>query len=99
MSIAMNRWLPLAGFAILVGGPIAFSYPFLAAWHRSGIYVNPFSAWLFIDLFVALIIGCLGFALLRFRLSTKVLMLLFYIPSMSVALFAWSYIWCPLCDF
>jgi len=99
MTIDGNRWLPLAGLAILVGGPIAFSYPFLAAWNHSGISANPFDAWLYVDLLVALIIGCTGLALLRFRVSTKALMLLFYIPTMSAVLLAWSFIWCPLCDF
>jgi hypothetical protein len=99
MNIVRNRWLPLAGLATLIAGPIMFSYPFLAAWNRSGIYVNPYAPWMFVDLFVALMIGCLGFVPLRFRMSTKVLMLVFYIPAMSVVLLVWSYLWCPLCDF
>lgn len=99
MEICRFRWLPLAGVVILVAGPIVFSYPFLAVWNQSGISDNPLGAWLFADLFAALIVGCLGFVPLRFRISTKLLMVAFYIPVMSFVLFAWSYIWCALCDF
>ncbi|MFA5964870.1 MAG: hypothetical protein WC804_12700 [Sphingomonas sp.] len=98
MDTVRFRWSALAGLATLIVGPISFSYPFLVAWNHAGIGTS-LSAWLLLDLAVALLIGCSGFWPLRFRGSTKGLMLLFYVPTMAFALFAWPYAWCTLCDF
>jgi hypothetical protein len=99
MDTVRFRWPALWGVTAIVAGPIVFSYPFLVAWYHAGVGTNPLGAWLLVDLAVALLIGCSGFVPLRFRGSTKALMLLFYIPAMASILIAWSYAWCPLCDF
>lgn len=99
MRTSRSRYAPILGTVILFVGPILLSYPFLAVWGRSGNYGNPFSAWLYPVLLLSLVAGCTGFMMLRLRTSTKLLMLLFYIPTAAIALFAWSYSWGSLCDF
>lgn len=86
MRVAARTWLSIAGFVVLAAGPIAFSYPFLLAWNHGGVSVNPYSVWMPVDLFVALLIGCTGFIPLRFRISTKILMLIFYVPAVAFSL-------------
>lgn len=98
MRTSRSLYAPVLGIIIILAGPILLSYPFLMAWGRLGNYGNPFSAWLYPVLLLALVAGCTGFILLRFRTSTKLLMLLFYIPTAAVALLIWSYAWCSLCD-
>lgn len=93
------RYSPVIGTAILFAGPILLSYPFLAAWGRAGNDGSSLSVWLYPVLLLSLVAGCTGFMILRFRTSTKLLMLLFYIPATALALFAWSYSWCGFCDF
>ncbi|MET3723075.1 hypothetical protein [Sphingomonas trueperi] len=99
MNMSRARYAPALGTAILFAGPPLLSYPFLAAWGQAGNYGNPFSVWLYPVLLLSMVAGCTDFMMLRFRTSTKLLMLLFYIPSVAIALFAWSYSWCSLCDF
>lgn len=99
MNISRARYAPVIGAAILFAGPILLSYPFLAAWGRSGSYGHELDVWLFPVLLMSLVAGCSGFTLMRLRTSTKLLMALFYVPAAAFALFAWSYSWCGLCDF
>ncbi|GEM_PF-4024127 len=99
MNISCNRYAPAIGTAILFAGPFLLSYPFLAAWGRTSSYVNSLNVWLFPVLVLSLVVGCTGFFMIQFRTSTKLLMLLFYVPATALTLFAWSYSWCRLCDF
>jgi len=98
MKVSPARYAPMIGTAILFAGPILLSYPFLAAWNGAASYPNPLSPWLYPVLLLSLVAGCTGFLLLRQRTSTKLLMLLFYVPAAVFALFVWSYSWCRLCD-
>ena len=99
MGITRIRCAPVFGTAILFVGPFLLSSPFLAAWNRAGGYQNPLAPWLHPILLLSLIAGCAGFFLLRQRTSTKLLMLMFYVPVAGISLLAWAYLWCPLCDF
>lgn len=99
MKISRPRFAPSLGAWTLFAGPFLLSSPFLAAWGHAGNYGNPFVVWLYPVLLLSLVFGCTGFMMLRFRRSTKLLMLLFYIPAVAVALLVWSYSWCNLCDF
>jgi hypothetical protein len=99
MKISRPHLGPAFGIGILFAGPFLLSSPFLAAWGRAGNYDNPFIVWLYPVLLLSLVFGCTGFTMLRFRMSTKLLMLLFYIPAVAVALLVWSYSWCSICDF
>lgn len=99
MKISRTRYGPALGIGTLFIVPILLSYPFLAAWNRASSYANPLADWLYPVLLLSLIAGCAGFVPLPLRMSTKLLMLLFYIPAAAFTLFLWSYLWCSLCDF